>query len=146
MEGILKGKYHCTVDLLFDWFWISCMTIDNFCFYLQNRLSQTSQTGGQWYSDTSPFSIPWHKYGIIWCRFKIDYQYSLLKSMVDKRKKIQILKQGILKGEVSLYGWPPVWLVWNQLYDNWQFLFLFLKQTNAHQSNRRSMVQWYFPL
>ncbi len=25
--------------------------------------------------------------------------------------------QGILKGEVSLYHWPPVWLVWNQLYD-----------------------------
>jgi hypothetical protein len=34
------------------------MTIDNFCFYLQNRLIQTSQTGGQWYSDTSPLSIP----------------------------------------------------------------------------------------
>jgi len=31
---------------------------DNFCFYLQNRLIQTSQTGGQWYCDTSPFSIP----------------------------------------------------------------------------------------
>jgi hypothetical protein len=30
-----------------------------FCCYLQNRLIQTSQTGGQWYSDTSPFSIPW---------------------------------------------------------------------------------------
>ncbi len=30
-----------------------------FCFYLQNRLIQTSQTGGLWYSDTSPFSIPW---------------------------------------------------------------------------------------
>jgi len=28
-------------------------------------------------------------------------------------------QQGILKGEVSLYHWPPVWLVWNQLYDNW---------------------------
>jgi hypothetical protein len=27
-------------------------------FYLQNRLIQTIQTGGQWYSDTSPFSIP----------------------------------------------------------------------------------------
>jgi len=26
---------------------------------LQNSLIQTSQTGGQWYSDTSPFSIPW---------------------------------------------------------------------------------------
>jgi len=50
------GKYHCTVDLLFDWFGISCMTADNFCFYLQNRLIQTSQTGGQWYSDTSPLA------------------------------------------------------------------------------------------
>ncbi len=29
----------------------------NFCFYLQNRLIQTSQTGGQRYSDTYPFSI-----------------------------------------------------------------------------------------
>jgi hypothetical protein len=38
------------------------MATDNFCFYLQNRLIQTSQTGGQWYSDTFPFSIPWsHK-------------------------------------------------------------------------------------
>jgi hypothetical protein len=54
----LKGKYHCTIDLLFDWFGISCMTAENFCFYLQNRLIQTGQTGGQWYSDTSPFSIP----------------------------------------------------------------------------------------
>ena len=45
--------------ILFDWFGISCMTTGNFCFYLQNRPIQTSQTGGQWYSDTSPFSIPW---------------------------------------------------------------------------------------
>ncbi len=35
------------------------MTTDNFSFYLQNRLIQTSQTGGQWYSDTSLSSIPW---------------------------------------------------------------------------------------
>jgi hypothetical protein len=35
------------------------MTTDNFCFYLQNRLIQTSQTGGQQYTDTFPFSIPW---------------------------------------------------------------------------------------
>jgi hypothetical protein len=34
------------------------MTTGNFCFYLQNRLIQPSQTGGQRYSDTSPFSIP----------------------------------------------------------------------------------------
>ncbi len=56
--GNTKGSPHCTVGLLFDWFGISCMTADNFCFYLQNRLIQTSQTGGQRYSDTSPFSIP----------------------------------------------------------------------------------------
>ena len=30
----------------------------NFLFLFANRLIQTSQTGGQWYSDTSPFSIP----------------------------------------------------------------------------------------
>jgi hypothetical protein len=34
------------------------MTIDNFCFYLQNRLIKTSQTGGQLYSDTSPLVFP----------------------------------------------------------------------------------------
>ena len=34
------------------------MTTDNFCFYLLNRLIQTNKTGGQRYSDTSPFSIP----------------------------------------------------------------------------------------
>jgi hypothetical protein len=52
------GNYHCTIDLLFDWFGSSCITTHNVCFYLQNKLIQTSQTGGQWYSDASPFSIP----------------------------------------------------------------------------------------
>ncbi len=58
-QGILMGGCLCTIDLLFDWFGINCMTTDNFCFYLQNILFQTSQIGRQWYSDTSPFSIPW---------------------------------------------------------------------------------------
>jgi hypothetical protein len=40
------------------------MNNDNFCFYLQNRLIQTSQTRGQWYSDTSLFSIPCPSYCI----------------------------------------------------------------------------------
>jgi hypothetical protein len=35
------------------------MTTDNFFIYLQNRPIQTFQAGGQLYSDTSPFSIPW---------------------------------------------------------------------------------------
>ena len=34
------------------------MTTDNFYFYLQNRLIQTGQTGGQLYSDTSPLVFP----------------------------------------------------------------------------------------
>ncbi len=34
------------------------MKTDNFCFYLHNRVIQTSQAGGQRYSDTSPCSIP----------------------------------------------------------------------------------------
>jgi len=34
------------------------MTTNNFCFYLQNKLIQTSQTGVQLYNDTSPFIIP----------------------------------------------------------------------------------------
>ncbi len=61
-------------------------------------------------------------------------------------KHLQITAVKSTKGEVSLYHWPPVWLVWNQLYDYWQFLFLFAKQTNPNQSNRRSTVQWYFHL
>jgi hypothetical protein len=56
-QGILKVDG--TVDFLFDWFGISCITNDNFCFYFQNRLIHTSQRGDQCYSDTSPFSIPW---------------------------------------------------------------------------------------
>jgi hypothetical protein len=34
------------------------MTTDIFGFYLQNRPNQTSQTGGQRYSDTSPLVLP----------------------------------------------------------------------------------------
>jgi hypothetical protein len=36
------------------WFGIIGMTTGNYCFYLQNKLIQTGQTGGQWYSDVSP--------------------------------------------------------------------------------------------
>jgi hypothetical protein len=50
-------------------------------------------------------------------------------------------EQGILKGEVSLYCWPPVWQVWNQLYDNWQYL-----QNRLIHKKRRSMVVILPPL
>jgi hypothetical protein len=32
-----KGKYHCTVDLLFDWFGISSMTTEFFLFLLEKE-------------------------------------------------------------------------------------------------------------
>jgi hypothetical protein len=28
-QGILKGKYHCTIDLLFDWFGLVCFANKN---------------------------------------------------------------------------------------------------------------------
>jgi hypothetical protein len=70
------GKYHYTVDLLFGWFGIRCMPTDNFCFYLQNRLFKTGQTGGQQYSDTSHLqnsltrllkNNSWHEIGCNGC-------------------------------------------------------------------------------
>jgi hypothetical protein len=58
--------------------------------------------------------------------------------------------QDILKGEISLYRWPPVWLVWISLFCKLKLklsvvIQLIPKQSNW-QSNRRSMVQRYFPL
>jgi hypothetical protein len=29
LQGILKGKYHCTIDLLFDWFGLVCFANKN---------------------------------------------------------------------------------------------------------------------
>ncbi len=56
-----------------------------------------------------------------------------------------MFEQGILKGEVSLYHWPPVWLVWNSLFCKWKQKLSVIIHLNPNQSNRRSTVQWYFP-
>ncbi len=58
-QGILKGKYPCTVDLLFDWFGLICFANKNKNCQLSYSWFQTSQNGGQRYSDSSPFRIPW---------------------------------------------------------------------------------------
>ena len=53
----------------------------------------------------------------------------------------------IQTGEVWLYGWPPVWLVW--IRSNKYSCCLFSKQAkqlSPNKQNRRSAVQWYFPL
>jgi len=57
-QGILRGKYHCTIDLLFDWFGLVCFANKNKNCCLSYSGFQNSQTGGQWYNDTSPFRFP----------------------------------------------------------------------------------------
>jgi hypothetical protein len=52
-QGILMGKYHCTVDLLFDWFGLVCFANKYTNCQLSYSWFQASQTGGQLYSDTS---------------------------------------------------------------------------------------------
>ncbi len=55
------------------------MTTNNFCFYLQNRLIQTGQTGGQQYSDTPPSSIPWFSLH----HFKAGHKYFPFNKMTQ---------------------------------------------------------------
>jgi hypothetical protein len=58
MPGNTKGgKYHCTIDLLFDWFGLVCFVNKNKNCQLSYSWFQTSQTGGQRYNYTSAFSI-----------------------------------------------------------------------------------------
>ena len=55
-ERTHSGKYHCTVRP-FILFGFSCsMMLNEHQFYLFGQI-QTSQTGGQLYSDTSPYEI-----------------------------------------------------------------------------------------
>ncbi len=78
-------------------------------------------------------------------RQNLEMISSLLRRPRWPREAVMWLSlQGILKGEVSLYHWPPVWLVF--LSAVWQKTFFYAKQTNPNQSNGRSMVQWYLPL
>jgi hypothetical protein len=55
--GNTKGEG--TIDHLFDQFGLVCLANKNKNCKLSYSWFQTSQTGGQPYSDASPFSIPW---------------------------------------------------------------------------------------
>jgi hypothetical protein len=65
------------------------MMTDNFCFYLQNRLIQTSQIGGQWYRDISPVSIPCH---------------NIFDCFAECHSLQTLLKNAILLNVILLYG------------------------------------------
>ncbi len=78
-----RGKYHCTVDLLFDCFGLVCFANKNQNCQLSYSWFQTSQTGGKWYCDNFPFSsIPW----LIYDKF-LGHSYDMaLASMRITRK------------------------------------------------------------
>jgi hypothetical protein len=57
------------------------MITDNFCCYLQNKLIQTSVTGGLRYSETSPFSIPWL---VPWSRHATTLSITTLSTSVTR--------------------------------------------------------------
>jgi len=117
------------------------MTADNFCLYLQNRLFQTSQTGGQWYSDTSPVSIP--------CPPPFQtYKPVFLSSMVfnfHRDHSIQVEREQIHTAR-ELHALEHKTWVWHQLKSNgWSVL-------NEHQqifieelwkSSKPTMLQSY---
>ncbi len=82
------------------------MAIDKYYDYLQNRLIQTSQTGGQQYSDTSPFSSPWtDDKRVFWPHHQLSHDlipvvyhdYELLASIVNKKGDQQMMVQMPLK-------------------------------------------------
>jgi hypothetical protein len=70
---ISRGEYHYTVDLLFDWFGLVCIANKNINCQFSYSWFQTSQTGGQPYSDTSHFSIFWCRY---WEFVKFEFAIS----------------------------------------------------------------------
>jgi hypothetical protein len=75
------------------------MTTDKFCFYLQNRLIQTGQTGGQLYSDTSPFSVPWFVHGQPFLSghiFTCKASGTVFTKPIDELIKINILDSALL--------------------------------------------------
>ncbi len=56
--------------------------------------------------------------------------------------QLPLPNQGILKGKVSLYHWPPVWLVWNQLYDYWLTIFVCICKNRLIKTSQ-TRGQWY---
>ncbi len=74
------------------------MTTDNFCFYLQNGLIETSQTGGQWYSDTSPSLLAYYEI----CQFPLNYESMMFYSIGPLDEKCVFLFSGALYSDLTI--------------------------------------------
>jgi len=61
-------------------------------------------------------------------------------------QKCPTIFQGTLKGEVSLYRWPPVWPVRISLFCKQKQKLSIVIQLIPNLSNKRSTAECYFPL
>ena len=52
-----KGKYHCTTDLVFDWFGFDQTSKSAVDLTYAKQLNPSSKTGGQPYSDSPPYEV-----------------------------------------------------------------------------------------
>jgi hypothetical protein len=82
-----RGKYHSTIDLLSDLLGLVYFADKNKNCQLSYSWFQTSQTGGQWYSDTSKFSIPWTTLQAEIIRFD-KWNVEFFASVIPKNMKI----------------------------------------------------------
>ena len=124
-------KFTVPLTSLFDWFGISCMTTDNFCFYLQNSLIQTSQTGGQSYSDTSSFSIPWTYIEIR------EYWPSLPSCPCRDRHVARQIE--ICWRKYTLMNWETDRLIKSQRITERQTRILIVTLTDRHKDGQRGI-------
>jgi hypothetical protein len=83
------------------------MAIDNFCFYLQNRLIQTSQSGGQWYNDTSPFRILCISTQFLPPDGHLDSKYVLQDLTSEKITKLLITQEPLKLDKNLARIWNP---------------------------------------
>jgi hypothetical protein len=81
------------------------MTTDNFCFYLQNRLIQTSQTGGQRYSDAPP--------PLVFPVMLLSFFYSGLLYFYERAPWAYSNSFGLRRRKTILVEWAPGGQVWS---------------------------------
>jgi len=131
-QGILKGEYHFTIDLLFDWFGISSMTTDNFCFYLQNIKSKQAKQEVNCTLILPPLVFPLqgyadrgiahhHKYRPLWLQLLITIVTRLLyRPQVAWLQNLVLVKGGGGKLQAhttcfqNVFVWCSFW-VWKLL-------------------------------
>jgi hypothetical protein len=76
-----------------------------------NKQDETKLNETEWYSKYAYFQ------DLMKSSIELIGKYHSWPLMTDIAcSSLQFMNQGILKGEVSLYHWPPDWLVWISLF------------------------------